>query len=486
MSILRSFVSETSVYGLGNVASRVLTMLLIPLYAANLGKTDYSNLVLMQSSFSVLAFLLALNSGVFFYYYATEEPEERKKVFSTWFYYQLFVGLILIAGLILLRPFYINLFILNNLNTVAIQRGLFFLSLQFLPYIVNITNINLCRIDRKPLNVIKIVLSETVLTLLLIFAGFRYLDFDLGDVLAAQLISRCIVSALFSKMTKFYINYLNFELAVLRKLFAFSWPFFFVSSFTWIILSIDKFIGAQVLADKDEVAYLALAMQLSLPIAILADMIRMSIGPFFMSIYKEDHAASSYQSIFDLSVFAGTITLIGLVGMSPVLTILLSDRSYLPVVLVIPLIAMSSVLSLAYNQLAIGYNLSKNNVYILYATVFGGTCGVLVNYLLMPRYGFIVSGIAQILSYCLMCGFLLLFRKKKSAVNLNISQSGVILIVGLLFSLSIMLVYVHLFEWLIQASLGIALLFALLLISVYFKQHNITLARVWALRKKST
>ena len=55
-------------------------MLLIPFYANYLGKVDYSNLVMLQSIFTILTFLLALNTGVFFYYYEYENPKYRKMV----------------------------------------------------------------------------------------------------------------------------------------------------------------------------------------------------------------------------------------------------------------------------------------------------------------------------------------------------------------------------------------------------------------------
>ena len=92
---------------------------------------------------------------------------------------------------------------------------------------------------------------------------------------------------------------------MMKRLVLFSWPFFVISLFSWIIISIDKFLGVEILSDNNEVALLSLAMQLSLPIAVLADMIRMAIGPFVMSIRKSNEAVESYQQVFDLSVFSG-------------------------------------------------------------------------------------------------------------------------------------------------------------------------------------
>ncbi|OFY95473.1 MAG: hypothetical protein A2491_11410 [Bacteroidetes bacterium RIFOXYC12_FULL_35_7] len=85
MSKIKGFIGETIVYGFGNVFSRFFAMLLIPIFTSYLGKTDYSNFVMLQLTFTFLSFFLALNSGVFFYYYEYENIRYRKFVFTSWF-----------------------------------------------------------------------------------------------------------------------------------------------------------------------------------------------------------------------------------------------------------------------------------------------------------------------------------------------------------------------------------------------------------------
>ena len=145
--------------------------------------------------------------------------------------------------------------------------------------------------------------------------------------MAAQLFARAIVAVLFFNKTKQYLDVFYFSKKMMKRLVLFSWPFFVISLFSWIIISIDKFLGVEILSDNNEVALLSLAMQLSLPIAVLADMIRMAIGPFVMSIRKSNEAVESYQQVFDLSVFSGFGILILLIIFSLLLVNLLADES---------------------------------------------------------------------------------------------------------------------------------------------------------------
>lgn len=273
----------------------------------------------------------------------------------------------------------------------------------------------------------------------------------------------------------------------MKKLVSFSWPFFIISSFSWAIISLDKFIGIDLLSNKFDVALLAFAMQLSLPIAILADMIRMAIGPFIMSIRKEEDAEKSYQQVFDLSVFVGFGTLILMIILSPLLIYLLSKNdNYITVLAVFPLIGLGSVISLISNQFAISFSLSKKNSYILLATVVGGIIGFLVNFYFMQDYGFVVAGVSQIASYVIMAVILYLLGVRIAKLQMNLVMTFVMLAI---VSGYISFIYMNLESildgnFLFMILIGIAA--GLLLILTYFKFQKLsprTLIRYLSKRK---
>ncbi len=433
MGKIKGFIGETVIYGFANVFSRMFAMMLIPLYANYLGKIDYSNLVMLQSTFSILTFLLALNSGVFFYYYEYENKKYRKLVFSSWFYYQLIVAIAITILLFIFAKPITTIYITTPNNSETLFYAILLIGGQFFPYIINITNINLFRIDRKPKNVMYITLLEAFFTLTFIGVGLHYFEFGILGVLSSQIVARFIVAILFYKTSLFYINAFYFSKKLLKKLFVFSWPFFIISIFSWIIISIDKFIGADILTNKEDIAILTLAMQLSIPITVLADMIRMAIGPFIMSIRFEKDANKSYQQVFDLSVFTALVVLISLIIVTPIVVPFLADQSYLKVISVIPLIAFASILSLISNQLAICFSLTKQTVFILYATVLGGVFGILINALFMQKYGFIVSGFSQIAAFLIMVTFIYFVGKRRAKLEIKLSSSFKLIAITLLF-----------------------------------------------------
>ncbi len=473
MSKIKGFIGETLIYGFGNVFSRLFAMLLIPLYAKFLGKIDYSNLVMLQSTFTILTFLLALNAGVFFYYYEYDNLRYRKIVFTSWFYYQLTIALFICITLFFSSPFLSNIFVVTPDNSEALRWCLVLVGVQLFPYIFNITNINYFRIERKPKKVVLLVLLEAIFTITFVTISLVVLKQGLISVLFSQILARTIVSLIYSKHSRIYINIKNFSRKILKKIYLYTWPFILSSIFTWVIISIDKFIGAQALTDKTEVALLALAMQLVLPISVLADMIRMALGPYVMSIRKEDDAEKSYQQIFDLVIFTSSFVVVGVIMISPLLTVVLADITYIEVIYVIPLMAFSKILALSANQFSISFNLLKKNIYILYAVIIAGVSGIIINMFFMKDFGYIVSGYSQIVSYILMATFLYFVGKRVAKLQLKLRNSFIV--VGLV------VVYISILHFIIPIVedgkyllfIGVSLAFLTAIFTIYIKQQKL-------------
>src|SRR5690606_18337289 len=110
--------------------SRLFAMLLIPIYTYYLTKDDYSNIVMLQSVFSMLTFLLGLNSGVFYYYYEYENAKYRKLVFASWFYYEIVVALAIFLTLTLTANSAVDLFVVNDMNRTELALCIFLMGLQ--------------------------------------------------------------------------------------------------------------------------------------------------------------------------------------------------------------------------------------------------------------------------------------------------------------------------------------------------------------------
>ncbi len=96
---------HTFVYGLGNIGTKIISILLLPLYTAYLTPADYGVLQICNvlSSIIVTILLLGTSSALFKVYYTDENEENRKTILGTVLIFYLFFAAIIILPLVLLR-----------------------------------------------------------------------------------------------------------------------------------------------------------------------------------------------------------------------------------------------------------------------------------------------------------------------------------------------------------------------------------------------
>lgn len=478
MAKLKGFISETLVYGFGNVFSRLFAMFLIPLYAKYLGKIDYSNLVMLQSGFAILTFFTALNAGVFFYYYEYENRHYRKIVLTSWFYYQLAVSVLLCIAMFLVAPHLYKLFAVDSTNTQTLKTAIVLLGIQLFPYIFNNTTLNYFRIERQPKKAVTMVLLEALFTLISVFLVLSVLKAGLVGVLVAQILSRAGVTLIFLKKSTIYVKIKNFSQKLTKKIFVYSYPFILSSIFTAMAAVVDKFVGAQVLSNKHQIALLALAMQLVLPVTVLADMIRMAIGPYVMSIRKDSDADKSYQQIFDITIFSTTMVVVGIVLISPFMTILLTDKTYIGAIYIVPLMAYANIFSLAATQFAISFSLIKKTLFILYSIIISVIVTFAVNMIFMGKFGVIVGGVAQIVAYMSMAVFLYYYGRKKAQLKIKLNKSLILLAIITLYIVVITFSNSHTAIGNYYMHIVISVVATIIIAATFLKQQNIALTKV--------
>src|SRR5207244_3336823 len=104
---LKELVRHSAIYGLGSIVSRVLAVLLLPLYTRYLSPADYGLIETLIALSAVLTALVAqgMKSAFFRFYFDSAELEGRLLVVRTAFWYVLAAStVVLVAGVALASP----------------------------------------------------------------------------------------------------------------------------------------------------------------------------------------------------------------------------------------------------------------------------------------------------------------------------------------------------------------------------------------------
>lgn len=421
---LKGFLSDTIIYGVGSMFSRAFAFFLIPLYIGYMNKAQYANLILLQLIFTVLTFFLALNSGVFFYYYEYKKDKIKKTVFTSWIAYEVAISIFILLLSFVCYPLISPIFALSE---NAPQSGeTFFIPflliiLQLFPFLIFNTYYNYLRINLNPKKAVVITIIDAFLVIAFVVYFLVIAEMGITGVVLGQLIAKSIL-ALGILLTGFY-EYLRPNLvswAMIKKIVAYSSPFLLSSTFLWVMNSSDKIIGTQLLDSQAEVAYLGLAMQITMPIMMLSGIISQSYGPYVMSIKHEEDANNVYEEIFSLVVYGSTVASILLLTVSPFLVDILADETFYPTLEIIPLFALATIVSIIMTQICLGLNLTKKTVYIAVATIAGGIVGFIFNLYFQPILGIKAAGYAQIIAYSLTCVIIYKYSQKFMWIDYDI------------------------------------------------------------------
>src|SRR5438876_10704490 len=98
---------HTAVYGLGGLVSRILAVLLLPLYTSYLGRAGFGKIETIVALTTVLVIVLRLgiSSAFFRFYFDTPDQERRTLVVRTSFWFTMTMATAgLVTGLALATP----------------------------------------------------------------------------------------------------------------------------------------------------------------------------------------------------------------------------------------------------------------------------------------------------------------------------------------------------------------------------------------------
>jgi O-antigen/teichoic acid export membrane protein len=256
-----------------------------------------------------------------------------------------------------------------------------------------------------------------VLLLFLVILFIKVYKFGIDGVFLSQLIARSVVATVVITIDFWRVFKVKFvSVKIIMRLLSYSWPYFLISSFFWVMSSVDKFLGTQLLDTHEQIAYLALASQITLPIAMFVDVIRQAYGPYVMSIRKSQNANATYIAVFSLVIYLGVFIGIGLITVSPILILILADETFYPALKVIPYFTLAAIINLMIGKFSLGLNLTRNNVYIAIGTISGGLVGFIANYYLLQYLNVSGAGISQILAFTISAIIIYYFSNKEMKI----------------------------------------------------------------------
>lgn len=442
----------------------MITIFLVPFYTRVFLPSDYGVLSLVNNTFFLVGMfsICALDSAAGRWFYETQDVTDHKKTFASWFWFQMLMSVGLCVLMLLISPFAAK----NLLNLE--WRKMWFIWL--IPSATLITNIlpaiiwNWYRFHRKAVAIIVFSISQSLLTILLTLLFVLVLKMGIPGVLLALFISTGVFSIVAAFQLKGWLSIKYFSMPRLKEMLRFSVPLIPVSIAYWLLNSTDSYFINHY-SNTSEVGLFAIGSSLAAGVGLFTNAFQQAWGPFAYSIMKEPTAPRVYGKVFEYFGVVSSILILLMFLFSPELLMIFTHPKYYGASWVASILSINIVLITFSYIASVGTNIMKNTIAYSKAVFIASVITIILDIILIPRWGKEGSAIATVIAQVCIPAFL--FYKSQKLFYIPYRFSYVVFVILLSIMIGVIIRY---FNYGFATKTGIAILYVSLFILIYRNQ----------------
>jgi O-antigen/teichoic acid export membrane protein len=401
--LLRRLLSESAIYGLGAAASQVVGIVLIPIYARELGPSDYGVLALMNTTISLSAMVAGFAlAQAFFREYLAEATTDaaRRRLVAVSLTLRLLLS---IAAAVILLGLAAPL----GAAIVGDEDGTGLLALVALIVLldtINVIPLSYLRAERRPrmyvlIALIRAVLGSVFIVILVVWAGLGVHGALIGSAAAAAMTTAAGLGMLAVNRRL----HLAWDGPLARALLVYAAPLVPAAAAGWALSFSDRYLLLG-LAGRDAVGVYAAGYSIGLVINVLvAQPFSLMWAPVKWEIYRDDPAApTSFARILTAYVVAAGFAALVVSALATDVVRWLLTPAFVDARYVVPFTAFAYVLYGAYTLTATGLSVMARTVQIALTVGGAAAANVALNLVLIPAFGIVGAAVATLVSYGLL------------------------------------------------------------------------------------
>ena len=423
MAGLSSLAKDTAIYGLSSIVGRFLNYLLVPLYTATLSAAGggYGVITNVYAYTALLLVILTYGMETTFFRFANKEGEDPQRVYSTAL---LSVGATSLAFAVLVVAFVGPIsaamgyadhpsYVWVMAVTVALD------AFQCIPFAY-------LRYKKRPVKFAALKLANILMSIALNLVFFLALPAWYESTGGEGLVGR-IYSPEVGVGYAFYVNLFCsaalmlllvkeltgfryvFDRALLRRMLTYAWPILVLGIAGILNQTADKILFPYVYRGADAHAQLGIygaASKIAMIMAMITQAFRYAYEPFVFGKAKDRDNRETYAKAMKYFVIFTLLAFLAVVGYMDILRHLIG-RDYWEGLGVVPIVMAAEIMMGVYFNLSFWYKLIDKTIWGAWFSGAGCLLLILVNVLLVPRYGYMACawggfagyGTAMLLSY---------------------------------------------------------------------------------------
>jgi O-antigen/teichoic acid export membrane protein len=392
---LKRLARHSAVYGLGGVVSRIVAVFLLPIYTRYLTPSDLGAVGVLIALTAVLVTVLrgGISSAFFRFYFDSAEAGARRLVLRTSFWFTMTSATAgLAAGVLLAEPLAAAL-TLGDDGPMLVRAAFVGLWAQ-----MNYEQLTaLFRVEERSgaflgasLANIAVTVAATVLLVVV---------YELGalGVIVGNFTGTLVVYLLLLGYRRDQLG-LQLDRALLGNMQRFGLPLVPAALALIVVNFSDRFFLAH-LSTLTEVGLYEVGVRVASAMVLLLTAFRTAWPAFAYSIEDDAEARRTYSYVLTYLILVATWTALALGLLSPWLVRLLTTPDFHAGSRVVGPLAFASALYAGYIVVAIGIGRAKRTQFNWAVTGAGAVVNVVLNLILIPRYGMMGAAVATIAAY---------------------------------------------------------------------------------------
>jgi len=395
---IKSVSKHSIIYGFGDLVSKGIGFLLIPLYTHYLQPAEYGILELLDLTTYIIGLLVAMgiSQSVVRYYFEYEDKKRKDQVISIAILTSGGISLVALPMLIIFAPD------ISNIVLESSEYAHYFVVI-FISMIIDIFNgipRALMRIKQQSKLFVSISICRLFVALSLNILFIVHYQMGVMGILLSGLISASL-SGLFLAGYVFRQVKLSWSFDIFNVMIRYSFPLVWTWFGAFILHFGDRFL-LQKLDSLESVGIYSLAYKFGMMANVLV------VSPFMMTwapkqfeIVKKPDAKKTYSYIFTYFVLALVYVSLGIAILIKDVVVIVSDQQYHSAYTYVPTILAAYVFYGIYSYVQFGILLRKKTKYMGLCFLAISIVNITLNFILIPILSIwgaaLVTGISHLL-----------------------------------------------------------------------------------------
>lgn len=397
---LKQTAKQTIIYSLGNISSKLIGFVLLPLYTSFLSTQEYGIFAILEVTATIMVAVCSFKlSTAMMRWCSTEKSEYKTKSILFTTYTSAF--LIIVFLNIILQPFR-NSFSILFFGNSQYQQYFLILLLSVSFEILNLFSFDLIRLKERSVFYILISITRLSTILILNIYFIKYLSLGVKGILLSQLIGNALITiitlpVLIKNMVfKFYYQ-------ELKKMLKYGIPLVFSTISMMLLTMGDRFIIKYFL-NYSEVGIYSLGYKIASVVNVL---IIQSFQTGFLPIAYKNFDKPDAQRFFSKTLTYYTfILVISSLGLSlfakEIIELFSKSQEYNVAYTIVPYISLAFVFKGIQYIYSLGLHFTKKTKYNAYIVLSAAILNFVLNFILIPKFGIYGAASATVVSWLLM------------------------------------------------------------------------------------